>query len=193
MSQQSAQKPSRPQNRRLANLDYLSFSVESTPPPSTSHSTSVAIKPEPTDWERLLGSLDNGQTNIFDNIYGGPPAEALKDSPSHQHQHQRQHRTDLYSVSPEQHSAHNSHENPPMLHMHDTADHGWSHDDIWTLGAGDLGHPAPLSAPTVSESVASFGTDEMGNGIEMLGNEDEMDPFHGIVMPELSWDGGFVV
>ncbi|GAB7340164.1 hypothetical protein MBLNU457_6641t2 [Dothideomycetes sp. NU457] len=173
MPQHSAQKSSRPQNRRLTNLDYLSFSAESTPPPppSTSHPVSAVIKSEPTDWERLLGSLDNGQTNIFDNIYGGPPAEALKDSPGHQHQHQQ--RTDLYSISPEQHSA--SYESLPMLPMHDTASYDWSHSDVWTLGVGDLGHPAPLSAPTVSESVVSFGTDEMGNGIDVLGNEDEMD------------------
>jgi len=191
MPQHSTQKSSRPQNRRLTNLDYLSFSAESTPPPSTSHPLPTAIKPEPTDWERLLGSLDNGQTNIFDNIYGGPAAEALKDSPSHHHQH----RNDFYSISPEQHSAHNSHENLPMLPLHDTASYDWGHHDhdIWALGVGDLGHPAPLSAPTVSESVVSFGTDELGNGIDVLGNEDEMDPFRGIVMPELGWDGGFVV
>jgi len=30
-----------------------------------------------TDWERLLSSLDNGQTNIYDGIYGGPPIDAL--------------------------------------------------------------------------------------------------------------------
>ena len=33
-----------------------------------------------TDWERLLGSLDNGQTNIYDGIYGGPPVEALTEA-----------------------------------------------------------------------------------------------------------------
>jgi len=29
------------------------------------------------DWERLLSSLDNGQTNIYDGIYGGPQVQAL--------------------------------------------------------------------------------------------------------------------
>lgn len=66
-----------PQN---LNLDYLSFSESSTPPlKATSHGP---VKPEPSDWERLLGSLDNGQTNIFDNIYGGPPVDALEMSAS---------------------------------------------------------------------------------------------------------------
>jgi hypothetical protein len=31
------------------------------------------------EWERLLGSLDNGQTNMYDNIYGGPPVDAFND------------------------------------------------------------------------------------------------------------------
>jgi len=61
---------------RRTNLDYLSFSAESTPPPRPTPSSSasgssqhqqqlskptISVKPEPTDWERLLGSLDNGQ------------------------------------------------------------------------------------------------------------------------------------
>jgi hypothetical protein len=35
----------------------------------------------PADWERLLSSLDNGHTNIYDTIYGGTPADALLDCP----------------------------------------------------------------------------------------------------------------
>lgn len=47
--------------------------------------TNSAIKSEisTTDWERLLSSLDNGQTNIYDTIYGGSPPDVLIDvSPS---------------------------------------------------------------------------------------------------------------
>jgi len=187
IAQHANKKPSisRPQNRCLTNLDYLSFSAESTPPPNNPTPTSAPIKPEHSDWERLLGSLDNGQTNIFDNIYGGPAAEALKEEPS------RQMHNSVYSLDPDQHSANTSHGNLPMLPLADATGYDWSHD-IWALGAGDLGHPAPLSAP-VSESVASFGTDELGGAIDVLGNEDEMDPFRGIVMPEYGWEGGFVV
>ena len=35
------------------------------------------IKSEPSDWERLLGSIDGSHTNIFDNIYGGPAVEYI--------------------------------------------------------------------------------------------------------------------
>jgi hypothetical protein len=44
-------------------------------------SANAGIKSEvsSSDWERLLSSLDNGQTNIYDTIYGGPPADALLD------------------------------------------------------------------------------------------------------------------
>ncbi|KAF2725827.1 hypothetical protein K431DRAFT_342682 [Polychaeton citri CBS 116435] len=66
--------------KKPTNLDYLSFgndmAVASNPLPQPS-------KPEtlPTDWEKLLSSLDNGSTNIFDACYGGRPVEALMDVP----------------------------------------------------------------------------------------------------------------
>ncbi|KAF2015057.1 transcriptional activator protein-like protein acu-15 [Aaosphaeria arxii CBS 175.79] len=64
------------------NIDYLSFG----PDPlanyhfATNHHNG---KPEVSsqDWERLLSSLDNGQTNIYDTIYGGQTADALLDCP----------------------------------------------------------------------------------------------------------------
>jgi hypothetical protein len=33
-----------------------------------------------SDWERLLTSLDNGQTNIYDSIYGGPQMQDILDN-----------------------------------------------------------------------------------------------------------------
>lgn len=42
-------------------------------PPTTNPSTKHAPVPVPTEWEVLLGSLDSGQTNLYDAIYGGPP------------------------------------------------------------------------------------------------------------------------
>ncbi|CAK4032492.1 Transcriptional activator acu-15 [Lecanosticta acicola] len=70
--------------QKLPNLDYLSFGNEpDTPSPPPSRTTQL-IKPEPgpTDWEKLLGSLDNGETNIYDACYGGPPVDALLNAPS---------------------------------------------------------------------------------------------------------------
>ena len=68
--------------RQNPNLDYLSFG----PDPLANYpfnANNNCGKPEvsPADWERLLSSLDNGQTNIYDTIYGGPTADALLDCP----------------------------------------------------------------------------------------------------------------
>ncbi|KAL0253074.1 DNA-binding transcription factor cat8 [Diplodia seriata] len=63
------------------NLDYLSFGTESQ---SNTYSMAAHLKSEthsPGDWERLLSGIDNGQTNIYDSIYGGAPVDALGDVP----------------------------------------------------------------------------------------------------------------
>lgn len=86
-------------NDKPPNLDYLSLNntpVSSQPqspvqsraqnPPHMSHNpifsnsySSPALNtntktstPTPTEWEVLLGSLDGGQSNLYDAIYGGP-------------------------------------------------------------------------------------------------------------------------
>ncbi|ENI09441.1 hypothetical protein COCC4DRAFT_160202 [Bipolaris maydis ATCC 48331] len=76
--------PSQPvgqqQQQQQRNIDYMSFPMDPLAGYVISNSNQ-AIKSEvsPADWERLLSSLDNGQTNIYDTIYGGPPADALLD------------------------------------------------------------------------------------------------------------------
>ncbi|KAF2151075.1 hypothetical protein K461DRAFT_203436, partial [Myriangium duriaei CBS 260.36] len=68
----------RSQSRTNLNLDYLSFSSGmSTPVFESQHRLTQG---QQSDWERLLATIDNGQTNIFDNIYGGPPVDLLQDS-----------------------------------------------------------------------------------------------------------------
>jgi len=67
---------------RSTNLDYLSFNEDGL---SATAAYPFAANPTgkgsqaPTDWERLLGSLDNGQANIYDTIYGGQALELLAD------------------------------------------------------------------------------------------------------------------
>ncbi|ORY13188.1 transcriptional activator protein-like protein acu-15 [Clohesyomyces aquaticus] len=65
--------------RQNPNIDYLSFGPDplANYPLGTMNGKEVSA----SDWERLLSSLDNGQTNIYDTIYGGPPADALLDCP----------------------------------------------------------------------------------------------------------------
>ncbi|KAF2817710.1 uncharacterized protein BDZ99DRAFT_432017 [Mytilinidion resinicola] len=73
--------PSNSALRQNPNLDYLSFAQD--PLSSYPFTATIGGKSEvsPTDWERLLSSLDNGQTNIYDTIYGGPPVDGLLDVP----------------------------------------------------------------------------------------------------------------
>ncbi|OCK80582.1 hypothetical protein K432DRAFT_404599 [Lepidopterella palustris CBS 459.81] len=68
-------------SQRQPNIDYLSFNNDplSAYPFTTNSNGKVEVSP--TDWERLLSSLDNGQTNIYDTIYGGPMVEGLLDVP----------------------------------------------------------------------------------------------------------------
>jgi hypothetical protein len=57
------------------NGDYLPFSFDSINElPTASSRDGVATTEE---WERIVGSIDNGQTNIYDNIYGGISVDAL--------------------------------------------------------------------------------------------------------------------
>lgn len=69
------------------NLDYLPLgSVASTITSRFPYGTAIGIPSlktdsSDTDWERLLSSLDNGQTSIYDGIYGGPAIDALADVP----------------------------------------------------------------------------------------------------------------
>ncbi|KAK7547843.1 fungal-specific transcription factor domain-containing protein [Phyllosticta citricarpa] len=63
------------------NLDFLSFGTD---PSAHAYSASSHAKTDvqaSDEWERLLGGLDNGATNIYDSIYGGAPIDALSDLP----------------------------------------------------------------------------------------------------------------
>jgi hypothetical protein len=62
------------------NIDYLSFASDPLATYAMNHNGGIKSEVSASDWERLLSSLDSGQTNIYDNIYGGPPAEALLDA-----------------------------------------------------------------------------------------------------------------
>ncbi|KAF2181985.1 hypothetical protein K469DRAFT_588044 [Zopfia rhizophila CBS 207.26] len=67
--------------RQNPNIDYLSFGPDPLANYPFGNNSCGKTEVSPSDWERLLSSLDNGQTNIYDTIYGGPPADALLDCP----------------------------------------------------------------------------------------------------------------
>jgi hypothetical protein len=72
------------QQQAQRNIDYLSFAndpLASYALHHNQHNEGIKTEVSASDWERLLSSLDNGQTNIYDTIYGGPPADALLDVP----------------------------------------------------------------------------------------------------------------
>jgi hypothetical protein len=71
-------RPSQPASQQR-NIDYLSFANDPLASYALAHTAGIKTEVSNSDWERLLSSLDNGQTNIYDTIYGGPPAAALLD------------------------------------------------------------------------------------------------------------------
>jgi len=64
--------------RQNPNIDYLSFGPDLSSYQFAINSSGEA-ETSSTDWERFLSSIDNGQANIYDTIYGGQPVDALID------------------------------------------------------------------------------------------------------------------
>jgi hypothetical protein len=77
-SMSNKRRPSQPTPQHR-NIDYLSFANDPLASYTLAANTGVKTEVSSSDWERMLSSLDNGQTNIYDTIYGGPPADALLD------------------------------------------------------------------------------------------------------------------
>ena len=65
--------------RQNPNIDYLSFGPDLLPSYPFAIDSSGNAEVSSIDWERFLSSIDNGQTNIYDTIYGGQPVDALID------------------------------------------------------------------------------------------------------------------
>lgn len=182
--------------RRL-NLDYLSFSNVPTRSHSPDHlhannRTNHSGKAEPSDWERLLGSIDGGQTNIFDNIYGGPPVEFVGDA------------DEKRVVSP-----------PDGAHVHisnaaSAEALAWSSpaDLQWALSVSDSA-PSGFQAGSFGtfkaqpESVFSLGTDDgsastgeelfsstSGNDWGSVHSTNGTEAYAGIVMPDMGGSDG---
>lgn len=147
--------------RTHTNLDYLSFSSgTSTPGFETQFRLRQA---QQTDWERLLATIDNGQTNIFDNIYGGPPVELLKDGASLKH-------LQRHSMG------------------HAPAQEGSNWDTEMWAGPDQSMHQPELQR-VITESEFSLSTDD-GSGSTMPSidgrtSTDGNDLYGAIVMPEL--------
>lgn len=194
---------------RLANLDFLSFGGDMNPPP-TSYSTNtnppatptlpVKTEPEPTDWEKLLGSLDNGQGNIYDACYGGPPVDALLETSTHDSNHSH-HMNSTHSLS-------HLYNNPAAYSAPALNDIAWN-SDLWALCQADTNTTAQsyetlasAGGAQHSNSVISFSTDEegasSGEDFSTVGGDwnsacssgDANDIYRGIVLPDMGNGGG---
>lgn len=140
-------KPKQSPLKSNLNLDYLSFGNEGSAthsPPNGRSSQPVKTEPGPTDWEKLLGSLDNGETNIYDACYGGPPVDALLDVPSL--------------------GMHNNHSSTGVAAA-DPSSIAWN-ADLWALCQSDTNTSSSSALNSTSTgapaSVLSFSTDEGG-------------------------------
>jgi len=170
----------------LTNLDYLSFGNDPATQQPVYAIPPIKTEPQPTDWEKLLGSLDNGQTNIYDACYGGQSIEALLGSnynPGITHRHST---TTL------------SNNNPSAL--------DWN-ADLWNLYQTNTNASAPSAASERAGhngSIWSYSTDEgtasaedltvaaanwSAGSSETSGLQEPVDNFPGIVLPDLGLVG----
>jgi hypothetical protein len=181
--QQHALKPKkRSLHTNLTNLDYLSFGNDPVTQQPVYAVPPIKTEPQPTDWEKLLGSLDNGQTNIYDACYGGQPIEALLGS-SYQPATTHRHST----------TALNSH-NPDLS--------DWNADfwNPWQANASTSAPSAVSERAGHNGSIWSYSTDEGTVSTEDLtataanwsagssdtsGLPEPVDNFPGIIMPDL--------
>lgn len=174
---------SMPAPKRRLNLDYMSFSNVSTRAHSPDHTSMPSIKTEPTDWERLLGSIDGSHTNIFDNIYGGPAVELMGGASDS--------KRDIDPTGPQMADSTPS-----------TDSLAWKSpaDVQWTFSGADTLHPAAFNAQP--ESVFSMSTDDgsTNNNEELFSAVNDWgsvsssnEVYGGIVMPDMgSGDEGLM-
>ena len=166
----------------MTNLDYLSFGNDPANQQPVYAIPPIKTEPQPTDWEKLLGSLDNGQTNIFDACYGGQPIEALNYNPPITHRHS-------------------------TTALHDQSKALEFNAELWNLYQTNTNSSAP-SAPSDrtghNPSIWSYSTDEGTVSAEDLslaatnwsagssdtsGLQEPVDNFPGIVLPDMGLGG----
>ncbi|KAI9735396.1 MAG: hypothetical protein M1818_006402 [Claussenomyces sp. TS43310] len=174
-------------SRRKPNLDY--FPLGNTPaasgprsPPlarsltldnhtpifpirSADHQPQKMTQVSPSEWESLLGSLDGGQTNIYDAVYGGPALSI----PASSH-----HAASTSSVcddwSPEEWDM-------ATLSMHDF-DLG-APSSLGGPGGGGVGGGGGGGVAKTALSVLSFSEESLSSGDDHAGSDFLMGSVHG--------------
>lgn len=189
------------------NLDYLSF--DSAPVSNRKSSRSnmekyphqdplvkLAASP-PSDWEKLLGSIDNGQTNIYDNIYGGPPVEGLLTRPYSSHNHASSYSLPSSAIAGLSATSLPASTSAACDYLGFDSKHSTWTPEIWQYASSLSGAPLPTT-----QSVLSFSDESLTSGEEFSsegsGSADRsyafnaVEAFKGIMMPCLSPQGSGV-
>lgn len=171
LSLYTKRRPSNAMRQNHNNVDYLSLGQD----PLANYPFATipgSAKPEvsPSDWERILSSLDNGQTTIYDTIYGGLPNEALLDAACQ---------------AP-----------PPPLSAGAESHLTWS-PGVWNWGHGNYSEAPPQSVLSFSDEsltsgeefagVGEFGDMERGWSGQQHGQQQQQQ--QGIVISELGSQG----
>jgi hypothetical protein len=157
-------RPSTSAPHQNTNLDYLPLGSTVNYSSAKSYNNNT----DSNDWERLLSSLDNGQTNIYDGIYGGPQIQALMaETPLPQAP------DGTYAWSPDV----------------------WA---LGSEGLGSSTQPAPQSVLSFSDESLTSGEEYADLSVSGHGNGINEGVYRGILIPEMSpipmgagLDGGF--
>jgi hypothetical protein len=184
--QQSYIKPrKRSVHTSLTNLDYLSFGHDLAAQQPVYAIPPIKTEPQPTDWEKLLGNLDNGQTNIFDACYGGQPVDSVMASnynPAITHRHST--------------SALNDHPNaldwnPDLWNMYQSntnvaatsagSDRTGHNPSIWSYSTDE----GTVSAEDLTLTAQNWST----GSSDISGLKEPVDRFPGIVLPDMGLAG----
>lgn len=172
---------------------------QSVPPPATAPNLNPNSKPPPplneiaasaAEWEKLITSLDQPDSNIYDAIYGGPTPAGVDLSPHHhfsQAQAQAQMPAPSMPLSASAVEAQNlvwDAQSSVSMHSHPHSPHGASstpNAQYWSAGYGPMtsgvagfsldGYPphmltSPSAAPPVPQSVLSFSDESLSSGEE---------------------------
>ncbi|KAI9813405.1 MAG: hypothetical protein M1827_004079 [Pycnora praestabilis] len=135
------------------NLDYLPFlddASTATPTPYIGQNNKIAVS-NPSEWERLLGNIENGQTNIYDTIYGGGNNGGVAQTGG------------FIDSSPS-----SSNNDTDTSHGHA----GWTpvgHSDTWPLASDLPNRGGGLPPPHPAQSVLSFSEESMTSGEDLNG------------------------
>jgi hypothetical protein len=150
-------------SRSLHSVSSHNSNLPITPTPQISNSNCNKLSSvSPAEWESLLSSLDSGQSNIYDAVYGGPTV-SLAPSHSHSAQSETLDWTELPFSEPTALS------NPPFSAYSDN----WSPEpwDMTALSMHDFDASRGSHLNISTQSVLSVSEDSLSSGDDLAGSD----------------------